>query len=429
MTSTDYLHPRDQILETMDRIYRHRMTTTSGGNVSIRDSGGDVWITPARVDKGALRRDDIVQVRPDGTQSGLHRASSELPFHQAIYAARPDLAAIVHAHPAALVAFSMTRTVPETRLFPQSWSVCGEVGLAAYALPGSAQLGANIAKEFAAGFNAVILENHGVVVGGANLTEAFQRFEALEFAAQTAIRSTTLGTAHPLSASRLEAVGRGREELPETDAPAPTSDEKELRRTLCEFVRRGCQQRLLISTEGSFSVRLSDSSFLITPAHRDRYRLSPEELVRIDSGRRVTGQTPSRATVCHEAIYRQHPTLKAICFAHPVHATAFSITGVQFASRTIPESYIVLRDVQRIPFGQPYDDVGAVASAVSPRQPAAILENDGVLIVGTSILDAFDRLEVLEATAEALIFSGRIGAAAPMSDAVIDELRAHFLPE
>ncbi|QDT55859.1 L-fuculose phosphate aldolase [Caulifigura coniformis] len=429
MTNTDYLHPRDQILETMDRIYRHRMTTTSGGNVSIRDGSGDVWITPARVDKGALRRDDIVQVRPEGTQSGLHRASSELPFHQAIYAARPDLSAIVHAHPAALVAFSMTRTVPETRLFPQSWSVCGEVGLATYALPGSAQLGANIAKEFAAGFNTVVLENHGVVVGGANLTEAFQRFEALEFAAQTAIRSTTLGSARPLSAARLEAVGRGRKELPETDPPAPTSEEKELRRTLCEFVRRGCQQRLLISTEGSFSVRLGESSFLITPAHRDRYRLSPEDLVRIDSGRRATGQTPSRATACHEAIYRKHPTVKAICFAHPIHATAFSVTGVPFASRTIPESYIVLRDVQRIPFGQPYDDVDAVASAVSPRQPSAILENDGVLIVGTSILDAFDRLEVLEATAEALIFSGRIGAAAPMSDSVIDELRAHFLPE
>jgi L-fuculose-phosphate aldolase len=429
MTATDYTHPRDQILETMDRIYRHRMTTTSGGNVSIRDDAGDVWITPARVDKGSLRREDIVRVHPDGSQSGLHRASSELPFHLAIYAVRPDLKAIVHAHPAALVAFSMTRTVPETRLFPQSWSVCGDIGLAPYALPGSAQLGSNIAQEFSRGFNAVILENHGVVVGGMNLTEAFQRFESLEFAAQTAIRATTLGTARPLSTGQLESIGRGRHELPAGEAATPTSDEKELRRSLCDFVRRGCQQRLLISTEGSFSVRLSETSFLITPAHRDRYRLSPDDLVRIDSGHRRSGQKASRAAPCHMAIYDRHPAVQAICLAHPVHATAFSITGVEFASRTIPESYIVLRDVQRIPFGQPYDDVSAVASAVSIRQPAAILENDGVLILGTNILDAFDRLEVLEATAEALIFSRRIGAATPMSNAVIDELRAHFLPE
>ena len=424
-----YTHPRDQVLEIMDRIYRHRMTTTSGGNVSIRDESGDIWITPARVDKGALRREDVVRVRPDGTTSGLHRPSSEFPFHQAIYSARPDLSAVVHAHPPALVAFSMTRTVPETRLFPQSWSVCGQVGLAPYALPGSAALGANIAEEFRRGFSAVILENHGVVVGGAGLTEAFQRFEALEFAAQTAIRATTLGAAKPLSQAQLESIGRSHSSLPETTHPSPTSDENELRRTLCEFVRRGCQQRLLISTEGSFSVRLSPSSFLITPAHRDRYRLAPEDLVRMESGRRHTGQTPSRATPCHQAIYDKHPEVQAICFAHPVHATAFSITGAEFASRTIPESYIVLRDVQRIPFGQPYNDVAAVASAVSARRPTAILENDGALIVGTGILDAFDRLEVLEATAEALIFSRRIGAAAPMSDAVIDELKAHFLPD
>ncbi len=160
----------------------------------------------------------------------------------------------------------MTRAVPETRLFPQSWSVCGRVGLAEYALPGSSLLGAKIASQFAAGHNAVILENHGVVTGGASLTDAFQRFEALEFAAQTAIRASTLGTPKPLSESQLEQVGRGRTELPTFDPAPPSSDERELRRLLCEFVRRGCQQRLLISTEGSFSARLDEDSFLITPA-------------------------------------------------------------------------------------------------------------------------------------------------------------------
>ena len=58
---TSLLHPRDEIMQTMERIYRYRMTTTSGGNLSIRDTD-DVWITPARIDKGSLRRDDIVCV-------------------------------------------------------------------------------------------------------------------------------------------------------------------------------------------------------------------------------------------------------------------------------------------------------------------------------------------------------------------------------
>ena len=58
------LYPRDQIVATMARIYGHNMTTAFGGNVSVRDENGDIWITPARVDKGALRRQDIVCLHP-----------------------------------------------------------------------------------------------------------------------------------------------------------------------------------------------------------------------------------------------------------------------------------------------------------------------------------------------------------------------------
>jgi L-fuculose-phosphate aldolase len=56
------IHPRDEIMQTMSRIYGHRMTTTSGGNLSIRDGEGNIWISPARVDKGSLTRRDIVCV-------------------------------------------------------------------------------------------------------------------------------------------------------------------------------------------------------------------------------------------------------------------------------------------------------------------------------------------------------------------------------
>ncbi len=130
----------------MQRIYRYRMTTTSGGNLSIRDDNGDIWITPARVDKGTLRRDDMVCVHPDGTVTGAHRPSSEFPFHRAIYEARPDLGGIVHAHSVALVAFSITGSVPDTRLFHKARSVCGQPGFAPYALPGSQALADSIVQ-------------------------------------------------------------------------------------------------------------------------------------------------------------------------------------------------------------------------------------------------------------------------------------------
>ena len=99
----------------MERIYRYRMTTTSGGNLSICDAGGDVWITPARVDKGGLRREDIVCVHSDDSMEGERRPSSELPIHRQIRERRPELGGIVHAHPTALVAFSLVHRVPDTR--------------------------------------------------------------------------------------------------------------------------------------------------------------------------------------------------------------------------------------------------------------------------------------------------------------------------
>ncbi len=420
------IHPRDEIMRTMERIYRYRMTTTSGGNLSIHEPGGDIWITPARVDKGSLTRNDIVRVTPEGVVDGLHPPSSEFPFHQAVYAARPDIRAVVHAHPVALVAFSICRKTPDTRLFHQAHSVCGRIGFAPYALPGSAQLGRNIAQAFKAGCDSVILENHGVVVGGESLSHAFQRFEAFEFAAKTVIKGRQIGEVRYLSEAQLEQAHNRSVALESFEPAPPNAQEQELRRQLHLFMRRGCRQRLFISTEGSFSARLGEDSFLITPTQRDRESLEISDFVLVQGNHRETGKKASRAAFAHQAIYRRHPHVQAIVFAHPVNATAFSVTDSVFDTRTIPESYVFLRDVRRVPYGIQYLHDGSIADYVTAASPAAILENDGVLVTGASVLDAFDRLEVLESTAEAVINAHAIGEVSAMPDAVICELRAAF---
>lgn len=420
------LHPRDEIMQTMDRIYGYRMTTTSGGNLSIRDDSGDIWISPARVDKGNLTRNDIVCVHPDGSVDGLHPPSSEFPFHKAIYEARPDVKSIVHAHPIALVAFSICRQTPNTRLFHQAHSVCGKVGFAPYACPGSEQLGANIAATFAEGCDSVILENHGVVVAGDSLQQAFERFEAFEFAGKTLIKARQLGTIRFLDDAQLQQAAERSVDFESFEPANATADERELRRQLVGFSRRGCRQRLLISTEGSFSARVDGDSFLITPTRHDREHLAVDDLVLVNGAQRESGKLASRAAAAHQAIYRKHPDVQAIVFAHPVNATAFSVTDSNFDVRTIPEGYVFLRDVRRVPYGIQYREDGQIADYVSQASPAAILENDGVIVTGRSVLDTFDRLEVLESTAEAVINAGSVGDISAMPDSVIDELRREF---
>lgn len=420
------LHPRDEILQTMERIYRYRMTTTSGGNLSIRDDSGDIWITPARVDKGGLKRTDVVCVKANGQSCGPHPPSSEFPFHRAIYESRPELRAIVHAHPVALVAFSIAGRAPDTRLFHQARHVCGDVGFAAYALPGSSMLGESIARAFSNHRHCLILENHGVVTAGDSLQEAFQRFETLEFTAKTIVKASQLGAVRYLSDEEVDLPRKTAVPLPEFERPRPTSEEKELRRQLCEFVRRGYQQRLLISTEGSFSARLESGGFLITPYRVDRNQLELEDIVLVQGGAREAGKIPSRAVHNHQAIYDHRPDVGAIVNAYTVNASAFSVTGAVLDSRTIPESYIFLRDVVRVPYGVQFRDSKDLARRVSSTHPAALLENDGVLVVGRNVFETFDRLEVLESTAEAIINSRPLGPIKPMSDEALDELRQAF---
>ena len=426
MNSRHLTHPRDEIVQTIERIYRYRMTTTSGGNVSLRDENGDIWITPARIDKGALRREDIVAVRADGSRDGPHRPSSEFPFHQAIYRARPDLRAIVHAHPVALVAFSICRSLPNTALFPQASDVCGRVGMAAYALPGSEDLGRNIAAVFAGGCDSVLLENHGVVVTGQTLAQAFQRFETLEFAAKTIIKAGQLGAVRYLTPQQIESARRSPATMEEFEPGPATTAEKEARRLICDFVQRGYRQRLFTSTEGSFSSRLGDDAFVITSYGIDRGDVTPDDLTLVSAGRRQAGSRPSRAAGIHRAIYRRHPAVRAIANATPVNATAFCVTSEPLDARTIPESYIFLRQVGSAPFDRQRDPE-ALAGMIGPEQPVLLLENNGALVVGESVLDAFDRLEVLESTAEALINSRAVGAVHPMDDASIQRLVEAFI--
>lgn len=422
------LHPKDQIVDTMARIYAHDMTTTSGGNLSVRDESGDVWITPARVDKGSLRREDIVRLAPDGRSEGAHPPSSEYPFHLSVYAARPDIRAIIHAHPGALVSFSICGQAPDTRVFPESRNLCGEAAFARYALPGSKRLGEKIAEQFASPSQptCVVLENHGVVVGGSDLAAVFRRFETLEFTAQAIICARQLGEVRMLSAEQIAHARESVQALPEYCPRQPTSLGKELRKDICDFVHRAYAHRLMISGWGSFSARIDADAFVITPQSVDRRELDIGDLVAVREGHRAEGQLPSRAARLHRAIYRAHPEIHAVLNALPVNGSAFSASGFLLDTRTIPESYLFLKDVPTIPFAQIYGDGQAVAAVVGPKNPVALLENNGVLVAGRTALDAFDRLEVLESTAAAIIRSRALGPIHPMPDDVIRELLEAF---
>ena len=405
----ELLSPRQQLVEIMNRIYYGGMTTLSGGNLSILDDDGSIWITPTGVDKGRLTPPNITRVLPDGTVEGLHRPSSELPFHRAIYQRRPDVKAIVHAHSPALVSFSIVRKLPDTNLIPQARRVCGQVGYAPYALPGSEALGASIAEAFADGYNAVLLENHGVATAGTSLLDAFQRLETLDFCARTQMVAQGLGPISTLTDDQVKVFDHRDHELPEFQPESHSSHERELREKLVDIVQRACKRQLMISTEGVASARIDGDSFLITPTGTDRPSNDPQTIVRIQNGQREVGKFPSRSVRLHQAIYHMNPGVECIITAQAPYITAYAIAERGLDTKTIPESYIMLLDVPKIPFGKQYSEPDTIARMIAAGSQVVLLQNDCVLTVGSSILQAFDRLEVAEFTARSLVETASIG--------------------
>jgi L-fuculose-phosphate aldolase len=422
------MHPADQIRVVISRIYRSGMTTTSGGNISIKDENGDIWITPAAVDKGSLTTKDIVCVKADGTIEGLHRPSSEYPFHKAIYDIRPQMTAVIHAHPPALVSFSITKQIPNTNIIPQAKSICGTIGFAPYDVPGSEELGTKIAGEFQKhpDHKAVIMENHGVVLCGEDIMDAYQRFETLEFCARTLINAKIIGAPTYLTDQQIEQHERS---VP-TDFPyfmnaSYPSDERAIRDQIVTIVRRACDQGLMISSYGTVSVRWKGNDFLITPPGVPRWDIEPHNIVQIKNGMVEAGKIPSRSVALHQAIYQTNPKINSIILTQPPHLMGFCTSGIKFNVRTIPESWILLKDIPTVQFGMQYEHNEEIAEMVKTT-PAILLANDSVIVTGDGLLQTFDRLEVAEFSAKSLIMSASIGQLSPISDDEVEDLRIAF---
>ena len=421
------IHPRDQITEIISRIYKRGMTTTSGGNISIIDSNGDIWVTPSAIDKGSIRPSDIICVKKDGTIIGKHKPSSEFPFHKAIYESRPDIRSVIHAHPPALVSFSIVRQIPNTNIISQAKHICGPIGYAKYEIPGSERLGDVIAKEFEKGYKAIIMENHGTVLGGSDLTDAFERFETLEFCARTILYGTRIGTPNYLTDAQIDAFeAQVPSSIPEMQTTDYTSDEVEKRLEICKIVQRSCQQGLMISSYGTVSMRWRDNNFLITPTDVNRWEMDVEDIVQIKDGKREKGKTPSRATWIHHEIYKRNPKINSIIMTQSPYLMAFGVTKSYLNVRTIPESWIFLQDIPSIEYGSHFR-LNNNFEIFENLSTALIIENDSVIITGDKLLQTFDYLEVAEFSAKSIVLGNSLGDMVPINDDQVEDLRVKFL--
>jgi L-fuculose-phosphate aldolase len=192
------------------RLLRPRgLAVGTSGNVGARLDDGRIAITPSTMDYDETTADDIVIVDPDGSPSeGRHRPSSELRIHVELFAARPDVRAIVHTHsPFATTFAALRRPVPAVHYVLALLVGPGRDSLqvAPYATFGTAELARNAVAALGDD-HAVLLANHGAIAVGTTLASALGRAERVEELAMLAWRAEQIGGATLLDADELDRV-------------------------------------------------------------------------------------------------------------------------------------------------------------------------------------------------------------------------------
>jgi L-fuculose-phosphate aldolase len=409
----------EQLVAVMTRIYEARLTTPSGGNLSVLDGEGGLWVTPSQLDKGRLTAAQMVRIRPDGSWTSDVKPTSEWPFHRAVLASRPDCRAVAHAHSTSLVAFSVVGKPLALDQFPDLGRWVNRVGFCPYAMPGSHDLGQRLGETFATGCDAALLENHAAVACGRSPMEAFLRLEALEHLATIALAGARLGPLRVRSEAEMESalarMNHGWDRLAAAAAPSSAP-----RMELADHVRRSHERGLLGSLAGAFSSRCG-AGLLITPDGTDSAHVRAEDLVYVEESRCEAGKTPNAMAELHQAIYRKRPHVRAIATSLSPSLMAFAATGIPFDARTIPEAYIFLKSVPTLPFAARFDGVVA-AEVLSEKTPVALIESACAVVTGASPFAVFDRMEVAEFTARSILDASGIGRLNPMADDVLQEI-------
>jgi len=194
---------RTAIVEAGRRLYARGLISGNEGNISARD-GGTLLITPAGACKGFLTPEQIVRADLEGhSLAGQGRVSTETRMHTAIYARRPDVFAVVHAHPPVATAFAVAGIPLDRPLIAEAVVTLGPVPVVPYGTPSTQELAANVAGAICDA-HALLLANHGALAVGSDVWRAWERMETLEQLARIALATRLLGQSNLLPETAVE---------------------------------------------------------------------------------------------------------------------------------------------------------------------------------------------------------------------------------
>jgi len=179
------------------RLWQRDLVGAVEGNLSVRLSPQRILCTPTGLSKGHMKPSDLVVIDPRGNPIGEGKPSSEIKLHLRMYAKRPDCHAVIHAHPPTATAFALAgETIPDD-LLPEAAFVLGSVATAPFGTPGTDEVPDRL-EPLLDDHKTFLMENHGAVVMGKDLFDAYNRMETLERVARIIMMARILGKPKPM---------------------------------------------------------------------------------------------------------------------------------------------------------------------------------------------------------------------------------------
>jgi len=213
------LQLRQEIVQVGRLMYEKGFICASDGNISARLGPDRILITPSGLHKGLLDSDQLLVVDGDGRVVGPRstagrrlKPTSELPMHLEAYRRRPDIAAVVHAHPPITVALSIAGVPLADCLLPEVIVFLGLIPTTEYATPSSTE-NVRAIRDLITHHDAIVLQRHGSLTVGDSPMQAFMRLETVEQNARIGFMLAQLGVRNPLPAEEVKKLLRQRQRL------------------------------------------------------------------------------------------------------------------------------------------------------------------------------------------------------------------------
>lgn len=211
MPSDDLI--KQDIVEVGRRIYNREFVAANDGNISVRIGENAVLTTPTGVSKGFMTPEMIIKVTLEGRKlEGELNPSSELSMHLDIYRHRPDVRAVIHAHPPTATAFAVAGIPLDKPILPEIVITLGAVPIAKYGTPSTEELPLNI-RQYLEKHDAILLENHGALTMGTDVYSALYKMENIEHYAKVSLIVRQLGVERELPHGELAKLLQVREKL------------------------------------------------------------------------------------------------------------------------------------------------------------------------------------------------------------------------